>query len=236
MGEGLVRSVLRALFTVNDTAFVVVATLLFVFEIGVSYLLIQKVPCKLVWVGNVDWLKTRRLIGRHTCSKWSAWWGRTLGTIHSSKETRDLLCLLHSDVLMKRFSYPAGHIWAYSFLYSLTNSGKDIRAGQYIFALFYLVNLALVFKIYYKSKRVGTWLNKDVRSRFLRSFCHFSVAQRIAYIPSLCFAYSTIRCGCGKCGTFQIAVLLFHVALNFFVNQHWFYGCIFYRLAKTWTA
>lgn len=41
--------------------------------------------------------------------------------------------------------YPAGFVYIFSVLYYLTAFGKNIRVGQYIFMLLYLVNIYLVF-------------------------------------------------------------------------------------------
>ncbi len=50
--------------------------------------------------------------------------------------------------------YPAGHLVAYRLLHSLTSAGSNIRRAQYIFVGLYLLNLLLVFRLYYKSRRV----------------------------------------------------------------------------------
>ncbi len=51
--------------------------------------------------------------------------------------------------------YPAGFVYFFSVLYYITNFGKNIRLAQYIFCGMYLVTLALVFRIYHKSKKVN---------------------------------------------------------------------------------
>ena len=50
--------------------------------------------------------------------------------------------------------YPAGFVYFFAILYYVTEFGKNIRLAQYIFCGFYLVTLALVFRIYSKSKKV----------------------------------------------------------------------------------
>ena len=47
--------------------------------------------------------------------------------------------------------YPAGHLYVYTFLYYLTNRGRNIVLAQYLFALLYLATLLLVFRIYLKA-------------------------------------------------------------------------------------
>lgn len=41
-------------------------------------------------------------------------------------------------------------------LYYLTEMGKHIRFGQYVFIGFYIINLLLVFNIYRKVKKVSS--------------------------------------------------------------------------------
>ena len=57
--------------------------------------------------------------------------------------------------------YPAGFVYFFTILYYVTNYGTNIKLAQYIFAGFYLLNLALVFRIYSKSKRVSYFVEKS---------------------------------------------------------------------------
>lgn len=50
--------------------------------------------------------------------------------------------------------YPAGFVYFYTALYYITHYGENIRLAQYIFCGFYLITLALVFRIYSRSKKV----------------------------------------------------------------------------------
>ncbi|TPX20677.1 dolichyl-P-Man:Man(5)GlcNAc(2)-PP-dolichol alpha-1,3-mannosyltransferase [Coccidioides immitis] len=47
--------------------------------------------------------------------------------------------------------YPAGHVYAFSLLYSVTDEGRDIAFGQIIFAGLYIVALALVMATYWSA-------------------------------------------------------------------------------------
>ncbi len=51
--------------------------------------------------------------------------------------------------------YPAGFVYIFTILYYITNYGRNIRFAQYIFCGFYLVTVALVFRIYSKSRKVS---------------------------------------------------------------------------------
>lgn len=54
--------------------------------------------------------------------------------------------------------YPAGFVYIFTALYYITGHGVNIRLGQYIFAFFYLLTLLLVFRIYYRTKKVSLML------------------------------------------------------------------------------
>jgi len=51
-------------------------------------------------------------------------------------------------------SYPAGFVYIFTLLYWLTSAGSDIRLGQYIFAVLYLITVLLVFNIYRRVRKV----------------------------------------------------------------------------------
>lgn len=48
--------------------------------------------------------------------------------------------------------YPAGHVYIYSFLYDLTNQGKDVLKGQWIFMALYLATLSVVLLCYREAR------------------------------------------------------------------------------------
>lgn len=45
--------------------------------------------------------------------------------------------------------YPAGHVYIFKLLFELTNQGTNILRAQYIFAVIYIAQLLLVYKIYF---------------------------------------------------------------------------------------
>jgi alpha-1,3-mannosyltransferase len=47
--------------------------------------------------------------------------------------------------------YPAAHVYIYSFLHDLTDEGEDILLGQILFAVLYLVTLAVVLLCYIRA-------------------------------------------------------------------------------------
>jgi alpha-1,3-mannosyltransferase len=48
--------------------------------------------------------------------------------------------------------YPGLHVYIYRLLYALTGHGKNILIGQIVFALLYLVTLAIVMSCYRLAK------------------------------------------------------------------------------------
>lgn len=48
--------------------------------------------------------------------------------------------------------YPAGHVFIYRGLYSLTEEGTNILTAQLIFAVLYIFNLAIVMACYRAAK------------------------------------------------------------------------------------
>lgn len=48
--------------------------------------------------------------------------------------------------------YPAGHVYIYSFLYNLTDQGRDVLKGQWIFMALYLATLAVVLLCYREAR------------------------------------------------------------------------------------
>lgn len=61
---------------------------------------------------------------------------------------------LHSKLSPYCCRYPAGFVYIFTALYYITSHGVNIRLGQYVFAVFYLITLLLVFRIYYRTKKV----------------------------------------------------------------------------------
>lgn len=104
--------------------------------------------------------------------------------------------------------YPAGFLYIFSLLRSLTDNGTNLLMAQYIFVGVYLFNLLIVLKLYQNTKSipliacVTLVLSKRVHSIYmLRMF--------------------------NDC----IAVLFGYVAFYLFINDHWKLGSFFYSTA-----
>nr|XP_020451393.1 dol-P-Man:Man(5)GlcNAc(2)-PP-Dol alpha-1,3-mannosyltransferase [Monopterus albus] len=105
--------------------------------------------------------------------------------------------------------YPAGFVYIFTALYYITSHGVNIRLGQYIFAVFYLITLLLVFRIYYRTKKVPPYV-------FFFMCC---ASYRIHSIFVL------------RLFNDPVAMMLLFVAVNLFIDGYWTLGCGFYSLA-----
>lgn len=78
-----------------------------------------------------------------------------------------------------RCRYPAGFVYIFTALYYITSHGQNIRLGQYLFAVFYLITLLLVFRIYHRTKKVSLFF-------FFSTLLHYVTQLR-------CFAANNSR-------------------------------------------
>jgi len=105
--------------------------------------------------------------------------------------------------------YPAGFVWIYSILYKLTDNGKDVRAAQYIFAVFYLTTIMLVFRLTIRTKKVPAYM--------IAVMCLTSRRIHSIYILRLF--------------NDPVAMLLLYAALNMYCDGWWTIGSLLYSLS-----
>ncbi|XP_066931525.1 dol-P-Man:Man(5)GlcNAc(2)-PP-Dol alpha-1,3-mannosyltransferase-like [Clytia hemisphaerica] len=105
--------------------------------------------------------------------------------------------------------YPAGFVYIFSGLYYLTDHGENIKLGQYFFCGLYLVFISVIFYIHYKSQRVPPY----------------------AMFFLCCASYRIHSIFVLRLFNDPIAMLLFYIALIYFINQKWTTGCILFSLA-----
>ncbi|CAL2032420.1 unnamed protein product [Caenorhabditis brenneri] len=105
--------------------------------------------------------------------------------------------------------YPAGQIFAYRILHFLTSSGRNIRLAQHIFQCFHLFNIFMVFRILQKTMRVPPIVLLLVTITGYR--IHSIFMLRLFNDP--------------------LAMMLFYVAMDRFLNEKWLVGCILYSVA-----
>ncbi|XP_072036595.1 dol-P-Man:Man(5)GlcNAc(2)-PP-Dol alpha-1,3-mannosyltransferase-like [Amphiura filiformis] len=104
--------------------------------------------------------------------------------------------------------YPAGFVYIYMGLYHLTNHGTNIKLAQYIFAALYLANLALVFRIYHKTKKVPPYV--------LFFMCCTSYRIHSIYILRLF--------------NDPVAMFFLYLAVNCFIERWWNWGCVWFSI------
>jgi len=104
--------------------------------------------------------------------------------------------------------YPAGFVYIFSGFYYITSQGVNIKLGQYIFFLMYILFIALIFKIYYKSQRVPPYAMFFICCASYR--IHSIFILRLFNDP--------------------VAMLLFYVALICFLSHRWTIGCAIFSL------
>nr|CAD2143801.1 unnamed protein product [Meloidogyne enterolobii] len=181
--QHFVYQLCRSLLTVNEIGFFLVAIFMFLVELIMLYQIIQRVPYT-----EIDWKTYMQQVGCYL-----------KGERNYSKLVGDTGPIV----------YPAFHLYIYRLFYSLTDEGKNIRRAQYIFAFLYLLNLLLVFRIYFKSKRIPPFV--------LCLICLSSYRIHSIFVLRLF--------------NDPIAMFLFYLAVNFFISRQWIFGCIFYSAA-----
>ncbi|KAG8014118.1 Dol-P-Man:Man(5)GlcNAc(2)-PP-Dol alpha-1 [Nibea albiflora] len=103
--------------------------------------------------------------------------------------------------------YPAGFVYIFTALYYITSHGVNIRLGQYLFAVFYLITLLLVFRIYHRTKKVPPYVFFFVCCASYR--IHSIFVLRLFNDP--------------------VAMMLLFAAVNLFMDGYWTLGCGLYR-------
>ncbi|XP_019739271.1 dol-P-Man:Man(5)GlcNAc(2)-PP-Dol alpha-1,3-mannosyltransferase [Hippocampus comes] len=160
-----------------------VVSVLWLLEIGINVWVIQKVA--------------------YTEIDWKAYMDEVEGVINGTYDYTQL----KGDT--GPLVYPAGFVYIFTALYYITNSGVNIRLGQYIFAAFYLITLLLVFRIYCRTKKVPPYV-------FFFMCC---ASYRIHSIFVL------------RLFNDPVAMMLLFAAVNLFIDGHWSLGCCIYSLA-----
>uniref|UniRef100_A0A8B9HD87 Dol-P-Man:Man(5)GlcNAc(2)-PP-Dol alpha-1,3-mannosyltransferase n=1 Tax=Astyanax mexicanus TaxID=7994 RepID=A0A8B9HD87_ASTMX len=160
-----------------------VAAVLWVLEIAINLWVIQKVA--------------------YTEIDWKAYMDEVEGVINGTYDYTEL----KGDT--GPLVYPAGFVYIFTALYYITDRGLNIRLGQYVFAVFYLITLLLVFRIYHRTKKVPPYVFFFVCCASYR--IHSIFVLRLFNDP--------------------VAMMLLFGAVNLFLDAHWTLGCALYSLA-----
>jgi len=103
--------------------------------------------------------------------------------------------------------YPAGFVYIYSLLYYVCDSGTNVQRGQYIFAVLYVINLALVFDLYSRSKKLPVW-----------GFLLLCASRRVHSLFVL------------RLFNDPVAVLLFHASASLACRGKWRLSCLLFSM------
>ncbi|XP_042283995.1 dol-P-Man:Man(5)GlcNAc(2)-PP-Dol alpha-1,3-mannosyltransferase isoform X1 [Thunnus maccoyii] len=160
-----------------------VVSVLWLLEIGINVWVIQKVA--------------------YTEIDWKAYMDEVEGVINGTYDYTQL----KGDT--GPLVYPAGFVYIFTALYYITNHGVNILLGQYLFAVFYLITLLLVFRIYYRTKKVPPYVFFFVCCASYR--IHSIFVLRLFNDP--------------------VAMMLLFAAVNLFMDGYWTLGCGLYSLA-----
>lgn len=160
-----------------------IAILLLVAEVFINAAVIAKVP--------------------YTEIDWNAYMQEVEGVVNGTTD----YSLLKGDT--GPLVYPAGFVWIYMGLYYATQMGRNVRLGQCLFAVIYLVFLALVFRLVVKSRKLPPYTLAIMSLTSYR--IHSIFILRLFNDP--------------------VAMLLLYAAINLFADDYWTLGSVFYSLA-----
>uniref|UniRef100_A0AAV1UWW6 dolichyl-P-Man:Man5GlcNAc2-PP-dolichol alpha-1,3-mannosyltransferase n=1 Tax=Peronospora matthiolae TaxID=2874970 RepID=A0AAV1UWW6_9STRA len=178
------------------------ACLLLLLEAGVGYMIIQKVP--------------------YTEIDWSTYMQQVELFKHGERDYLNI----RGDT--GPLVYPAGFVYLFSFLHSVTDDGQNVRRAQYIFLGFYLVMIATVLAIYYRARVLPPWatvflcISKRLHSIFMLRMFNDGVAMMLLFLAVYLFARQRWRWGCALFSlavSVKMNVLLFAPALFFLLLQ-----------------
>ncbi|KAG7258355.1 hypothetical protein CRUP_022097 [Coryphaenoides rupestris] len=173
----------KHLIVLNPEYTLLVVSLLWLLEIGINVWVIQHVA--------------------YTEIDWKAYMDEVEGVINGTYDYTEL----KGDT--GPLVYPAGFVYIFTALYYITSHGANIRLAQYLFAVFYLITLLLVFRIYHRTKKVPPYV-------FFFMCC---ASYRIHSIFVL------------RLFNDPVAMLLLFGAINLFLDGRWTLGCGLYSLA-----
>ncbi|CAG9833463.1 unnamed protein product [Diabrotica balteata] len=105
--------------------------------------------------------------------------------------------------------YPAGFVYIYTLFYYVTSKGTNILLAQYIFLFLYLIQTFLIQRIFRKTMKIPPYALVIATLTSYR--IHSIFVLRLFNDP--------------------IAVLLFYISLNLFMDDQWMLGSICYSIA-----
>ncbi|KAG0297658.1 hypothetical protein BGZ98_000527 [Dissophora globulifera] len=124
--------------------------------------------------------------------------------------------------------YPAGFVYIYSALYYVTDLGKNILTGQWIFMGIYLLTLGIVFAIYAKDDTIPPYvlipvcLSRRLHSIYVLRLFNDPVAMLFLYASTLAFLYKRWSLSSTLFSlaiSIKMNILLFFPAFGFLIWQ-----------------
>lgn len=105
--------------------------------------------------------------------------------------------------------YPAGFVYVFAGLYRATSGGARIRLAQYLYAALYATTLALVFRIYTRTRKVPPYV----------------------LILMCCTSYRIHSIFVLRLFNDPVAMALLYASVNAFLDERWYLGSVLYSLA-----
>lgn len=105
--------------------------------------------------------------------------------------------------------YPAGFVYIFCSLYYITSHGTKIKIAQYLFAVLYVILLALVFRIYARTKKVPPYV----------------------IILMCCTSYRIHSIFILRLFNDPVAMMLLFASINAFLDDRWYLGSVLYSVA-----
>ena len=125
----------------------------------------------------------------------------------------------------------------YSLLYWVTSGGRNVRLAQWLFGGLYLINLAVVMKIYTRISKVSCQVkvkNHQVQFQHVSHSDKFLVLQAVHFPPILLLflcvtAHRVHSIFVLRMFNDAVVMLILYIALLFMIENHWILACIVYR-------
>ncbi|OQR96785.1 dolichyl-P-Man:Man(5)GlcNAc(2)-PP-dolichyl mannosyltransferase [Achlya hypogyna] len=178
------------------------AALLLLLEAGLGYMIIQKIPYT-----EIDWKAYMEQVEQFKAGE------------------RDYVKIRGGTGPLV---YPAGHVYIFSLLHTITNAGQNIRLAQYLFLGFYLIMVATIFAILYRARMSPPWTamlvctSKRLHSIYMLRLFNDGIAMMLLFIAVYLFCRQKWRVGClvySLAVSVKMNVLLFAPALFFLLLQ-----------------
>ncbi|KAJ2449447.1 dolichyl-P-Man:Man(5)GlcNAc(2)-PP-dolichol alpha-1,3-mannosyltransferase [Coemansia sp. RSA 2424] len=158
---------LDALFT--QRFYTAVAILLFVLEVVLTYVVIQRV--------------------KYTEIDWQAYMQEVAGVASGERNYTKLHGATGPLV------YPAGFVWLFGLLWRVTGGGRDVRRAQYVFLGVYLLTQALVLVLYRRARIPPVLVGLLAASRRIHSIY---VLRLFNDCVAMVFAYAAVFAMCDR--------------------------------------